>query len=156
MTKVNQIAIASDHGGFELKGKIIERLEEVGYEMVDMGTTSAESVDYPDFGIAVANAISLKEYDKGILICGTGVGMSITANKFPGIRAALVHDHYTAVMSRKHNNANVLVLGGRTTGTAVALNIVEAWMDAEYEGGRHDWRIGKIAALDKFRSNKKK
>ncbi len=144
-----KIAVASDHGAFEMKGHIIERLKELGYDPVDMGVYNEESVDYPDYGIKVAEAVSSGKYKRGILLCGTGIGMSITANKFPGIRAALVHDNYTARMSRQHNDSNILALGGRTTGVNVAYDILETWLDTEYEGGRHDRRLEKISKLEK-------
>ncbi|VAX22151.1 Ribose 5-phosphate isomerase B [hydrothermal vent metagenome] len=144
-----KIAVASDHGAFEMKGHIIERLKELGYDPVDMGVYNEESVDYPDYGIKVAEAVSSGKYKRGILLCGTGIGMSITANKFPGIRAALVHDNYTARMSRQHNDSNILALGGRTTGVNVAYDILETWLNTEYEGGRHDRRLEKISKLEK-------
>ncbi|MDH5476830.1 MAG: ribose 5-phosphate isomerase B [Nitrospinota bacterium] len=149
----NAIAIASDHGAFDLKEKLKERLKKLGYETVDMGTHSAESVDYPDFAIKVAKAVGDKTYQRGILLCGTGIGMSIAANKISGVRAAIVYDNYTAKMSRMHNNCNILVLGGRTTGEETAYDILETWLNTPYEGGRHDKRINKISELDSSRIN---
>ena len=146
--EMNTIVIASDHGAFELKEKLIARLEKMGFKTVDMGTHSSESVDYPDYAIKVAKAISEKEYERGILLCGTGIGMSIAANKWPGVRAAQVYDNYTARMSRMHNNSNVLVIGGRTTGEETAYDILETWLNTPYEGGRHDKRIQKISDLE--------
>ncbi len=117
---------------------------------MDMGThDDDESVDYPDYAIKVAKAVSSGEIEKGILLCGTGIGMSITANKFPGVRATLAYDNYTAKMSRLHNDSNILVMGGRTTGEAIALDILDIWLKTDYEGGRHDKRIKKISELDK-------
>ena len=142
------IIIASDHGAFELKEKLKARLAKLGYTPVDMGVHSTESVDYPDYAILVARAVSEKQYERGILLCGTGIGMSITANKFPGVRAAPVYDHYTARMSRLHNNSNILVLGGRTTGEETAFDILDTWLSTPYEGGRHDRRIQKIENLE--------
>jgi len=144
----NTIVIASDHGAFELKEKLKARLEKLGYKTVDMGTHSSESVDYPDFATKVARVISEKEFERGILLCGTGIGMSIAANKWPGVRAAPVYDNYTARMSRMHNNSNILVLGGRTTGEETAYDILETWLNTPYEGGRHDKRIQKISDLE--------
>ncbi|MDH5637542.1 MAG: ribose 5-phosphate isomerase B [Nitrospinota bacterium] len=142
------IVIASDHGAFELKAKLIARLEKLGFETVDMGTHSAESVDYPDYATKVARAVSEKKYKRGILLCGTGIGMSIAANKWPGVRAAPVYDNYTARMSRMHNNSNVLVLGGRTTGEETAYDILETWLNTPFEGGRHNKRIQKISDIE--------
>lgn len=146
--KDKQIAIACDHGAFELKTKIVEFLKGQGYELADFGVYDNQSVDYPDYGVKVASAVSEKIYDRGILLCGTGIGMSITANKFPGVRATLVYDNYTAKMSRLHNNSNILVIGGRTTGENVAYDIVETWLNTPYEGGRHEKRLQKIEALE--------
>ncbi|MDH5511096.1 MAG: ribose 5-phosphate isomerase B [Nitrospinota bacterium] len=149
----NTIVIASDHGAFELKEKLIARLEKLGYQTVDMGTHSAESVDYPDYATKVARAVSEKEYERGILLCGTGIGMSIAANKWPGVRAATVYDNYTARMSRMHNNSNILVIGGRTTGEETAYDILETWLNTSFEGGRHDKRIQKISDLETKENN---
>jgi ribose 5-phosphate isomerase B len=147
-TEKQKIAIASDHGAYELKSKLVTRLADLGYEPVDLGTNSDESVDYPDYALLVADAVVAGDVEKGILLCGTGIGMSIAANKIPGIRAALVHDRFTAEMSRKHNDANILVLGGRTTGDRTAYDILDTWLTTNYEGGRHDQRLGKIATLE--------
>jgi len=142
------IAIGSDHAGFPLKQVVKSWLEEHGYEVDDLGTYDTKSVDYPDYAAAVAHAVAEGKADRGILICGTGIGMSISANKVPGIRAALCTDAYTARMSRRHNDANVLCMGARVIGPGVAESIVEAWLSEEFEGGRHARRVGKINALD--------
>ena len=152
--KTRRIPIAADHGAFELKQRIIEHLEKAGFEPVDMGVHEEKSVDYPDFAAKVAEAVSGGEYDRGVLLCGTGIGMAIAANKVPGIRAALVHDNYTARMSRLHNDSNILVMGGRVIGVAVALDIVDAWLATPYEGGRHARRLDKITAIEKRTSEK--
>src|SRR4030065_2037610 len=151
-----KIAIASDHGGCDLKEKIVELLKEKGLEVTDYGVDNPESVDYPDYGIKVANAVSKGVADMGILSCGTGIGMSIVANKFPNVRAALCSDMFTARMSRLHNDANVLVLGGRTLEKDIALLMVEAWLKTEFEGGRHQRRLDKIRELEKGLYNNKK
>lgn len=139
-----KIAIGSDHAGFELKEYIKGELAVKGYEVIDAGAYSNSSVDYSDFGFKVADLVAKGEADKGILMCGTGIGMSITANKVKGIRAALVFDLYTAAQSRKHIDANVLVLGGRVTGPGLAWEIVNTWLDTAFEGGRHGKRVDKI------------
>lgn len=139
-----KIGIGSDHGGFELKEHIKEYLKEKGVEYVDYGTNSLESVDYPDYGKKVAEAVVRKEVDRGIVICGTGIGISIAANKVRGIRCALCGDTFSARMSRLHNDANVLALGGRVLGVGLALDIVDAFLHGEFEGGRHTNRINKI------------
>ncbi|PLX90743.1 MAG: ribose 5-phosphate isomerase B [Desulfuromonas sp.] len=136
--------VASDHGGFELKEAIVALLKERGLEHLDMGPINLDSVDYPDFGAKVAGAVSSGEADAGILICGTGIGMSIVANKFQQVRAALVHDSFTAQMAKEHNNANVLVLGGRILSVEQGVELVKIWLDTEYAGGRHQKRLDKI------------
>ncbi len=143
-----KIAIASDHAGRELKEEIVTFLKEKGIDVIDFGVDNPESVDYPDYGIKVARAVSKGDVEKGILSCGTGIGMSIVANKFPNVRAALCHDMFTARMSRMHNDANVLVLGGRTLERDVALLMVEAWLKTGFEGGRHQRRLDKIKDLE--------
>ncbi len=140
--------IASDHGGLELKEAILEYLQQRQIEVRDLGTNDNESVDYPDFGEKVAGMVSRGEGQKGILICGTGIGMSIVANKFPGVRAALVTDEFTARMSKEHNNANVLVMGGRVLTVEQARKMVEVWLDTEFEAGRHQRRLDKISHLE--------
>lgn len=142
------IGIGSDHGGFNLKNEIIKFLKEKGYEVKDFGTHSADSVDYADYGRAVAEAVVKGECDKGIVICGTGIGISIATNKVKGIRAALCTDTYMARMAREHNDANILALGERVIGVGVALDIVETWLGTEFAGGRHQQRIDKIAQIE--------
>ena len=138
-----KIAIASDHGGFQLKEEIKSVLESMGVQYDDLGTTGTESVDYPDYAALVAKRV--QEGDRGILCCGTGIGMSITANKFKGVRAALCHDEYTARMSREHNDANILVMGGRLKHpTEEVRSMVQTWLQTTYEGGRHQKRLEKI------------
>jgi ribose 5-phosphate isomerase B len=144
-----KIVVGSDHGGLQVKDAVIAQLKGRGHEVVDAGTNGTVSVDYPDFGEKVAGMVSCGEADQGVLVCGTGIGMSIVANKFPGIRAALVTDAFMARMSREHNNANILVLGGRVVTPETAEELVAAWLDATFEGGRHQARLDKIAALEK-------
>lgn len=141
---MTKIAIGSDHGGFNLKGKIIKFLEENGHEVKDFGTYSTDSCDYPVYAKAVAKAVASGAYEKGILVCGSGIGVSMAANKVKGVRAALCHESYSAMLSRLHNNANVLCLGERITGEALALEIVDVWLKSEYEGGRHQKRIDML------------
>ena len=143
------IVIGSDHGGLNLKTALNSYLKRRGFEVSDVGTKSDVSVDYPDFGQKVAEMVIAGQAELGILICGTGIGMSIVANKIPGIRAALVTDVFMARMAREHNNANVLVLGGRVLDEQKACDLVGAWLDATFEGGRHQGRIDKISALER-------
>lgn len=142
------MVIASDHGGLELKDAIYKCLESRGLSVRDFGTDNGDSVDYPDFGEKVARAVSSGEAERGILICGTGIGMSIVANKFPGVRAALVNDPFTARMAKEHNNANVLVMGGRVITPEIACRLVEIWLDSEFEGDRHQRRLDKISRIE--------
>jgi len=143
-----KLAIGADHGGFELKKEIVALLNKIGtIEVVDYGTSGPDSVDYPDFGAKVSEAVSNGVVDRGILICGTGIGMSIVANRYPKIRAALCHDHFTAKMSRQHNDANVLVMGERVIGKGVACEIVQTWIETPFEGGRHQLRLEKISKI---------
>lgn len=142
------IIIGSDHGGVNLKTALCSYLRRRDFKVTDAGTDSVDSVDYPDFGQKVAEAVIAGEAELGILICGTGIGMSITANKIPGIRAALVTDVFMARMARQHNNANILVLGGRVLDEQIACDLVGAWLDAAFEGGRHQARLDKITALE--------
>jgi len=144
-----QIGLACDHGGFELKEELKAFLKSTGVEPIDMGSFNEESVDYPDFGVRVAEKVSRGELERGILICGTGIGMSIVANKFPGVRAALANDLYSARCSREHNDANILVIGGRIIGRGMALEILKVWLSTPFAGGRHQRRIDKIKALEK-------
>jgi ribose 5-phosphate isomerase B len=143
-----KIAIASDHRGYVIKGKIVALIVELGHQASDLGTDSAESVDYPDFGAKVARAVSEGAVDRGILICGTGMGMCITANKFPGVRACTCHDDLTAEMSRRHNDSNVLCLSADLLGDRLVNRMVEIWLKTEFEGGRHARRIEKIGQIE--------
>lgn len=140
--------IASDHGGLELKAAIADFLRQRGVEVRDLGTMNGDSVDYPDYAQQVAGAIAGGQAQKGILICGTGIGMSIAANKFPGVRAALVTDDFTARMSKEHNDANILVMGGRVLEPEQACRMVGIWLDTDFAGGRHQRRLEKIARLE--------
>lgn len=140
-----KIAIGSDHGGFQLKEHLVTKLSAEGVEVSDLGTSSAESVDYPDFAEQVCQRVLENEVDFGILVCGTGIGMSMAANRYRGIRAAVCHNEYTARMSREHNNANVLCLGDRVIGIGVAESIVDVWRAAQFSGGRHQTRISKFS-----------
>jgi ribose 5-phosphate isomerase B len=142
------IVIGSDHGGLNLKTALNSYLTRRGFQVSDVGTDNDASVDYPDFGRKVAETVIAGQAELGVLICGTGIGMSIVANKIPGIRAALVTDVFMARMAREHNNANILVLGGRVLDEQKACDLVGAWLDATFEGGRHQGRIDKITALE--------
>ncbi|MCT4619006.1 MAG: ribose 5-phosphate isomerase B [Marinisporobacter sp.] len=144
-----KIALGSDHGGYQLKDAIKKHLEEKGLQYEDFGTNSSESVDYPEFGMKVAEAVVSGEFEKGIICCGTGIGISISANKVPGVRCAVVSDTFCAQMSREHNNANVLALGERVTGVGLALKIVDTWLETEFAGGRHERRVDKITDIEK-------
>ena len=142
------IAIGSDHGGYELKQEIMAHLRETGVEFKDYGTMSTASCDYPDYAEAVCAAVNAGEATFGILICGTGIGISMAANKIHGIRAALCGDYFSAKYTRKHNDANVLCLGGRTIGPGLALELVDVFLATAFEGGRHQRRVDKIMALE--------
>ncbi len=144
-----KVAIGSDHGGLDLKNVLAEELRGDGVEVIDVGTDKAESADYPDYAEKVAVMISRGEVDFGVLICGTGIGMSITANKFKGVRAALCWEIFTARMSRRHNNANILTLGGRVTGPELAKEILKTFLSEPFEGGRHKRRVDKITEIEK-------
>lgn len=143
-----KIALASDHGGFELKEAIKKYLEENKVDYIDLGTDSQSSVDYPEFGEKAANAVIGNQCDKAIICCGTGIGISISANKVPGIRCAVVSDTFSAKMSREHNDANVLALGGRVVGKGLALEIVDIWINTAFAGDRHQRRINKIQIIE--------
>lgn len=143
-----KLIIGSDHAGFELKEYLSSFLKENNFEVIDLGTTDDKPVDYPDIGRAVAEKISNQEFERGILICGTGIGMSIVANRFPGVRAALCHDLYTARLSREHNDANLLVLGGRILGKGLAKEILQVWLTTKFQGGHHQRRVAKINSFD--------
>jgi ribose 5-phosphate isomerase B len=138
------VAIAADHGGFDLKSALVPVLRELGATVLDLGTTSRESVDYPEFADALAAAIIDGRAGRGVLICGTGIGMSIAANRHPGIRAALCHDGLTARLARQHNDANVLALGGRVTGIETARDCLTNFLNTTFEGGRHARRVAKL------------
>lgn len=144
-----KIAISSDHGGNNLRKEIISLLTELGIEYTDYGPDSSASVDYPDYAAPVANAVASGQADRGILICGTGIGMSIAANKVKGIRCALVHDVFSAKATRGHNNSNILAMGERVIGPGLAREIASTWLNTEFEGGRHERRIEKISELEK-------
>ncbi|SNS64258.1 ribose-5-phosphate isomerase [Anaerovirgula multivorans] len=144
-----KIAIGSDHGGYPLKETIKEYLQNEGFDIKDFGTDSEASCDYPEFAEGVGEAVAAGEYDRGIVICGTGIGISIAANKIPGIRCALVGDCFSAKATRQHNDTNVLALGGRVVGPGLALEIVDIWLGTEFEGARHQNRIDKITSIEK-------
>jgi ribose 5-phosphate isomerase B len=144
-----RIAIASDHGGYQLKANIADLITKMGHVCDDLGTHDADAVDYPDYARTVANGVAEGAYDRGILVCGTGQGMAITANKIKGIRAAVCQDSYSARMSREHNDANVLCLGGRVVGPGLAEDVVKTWLETDFSGEhRHRRRLGKISALE--------
>ncbi|MBI4824726.1 MAG: ribose 5-phosphate isomerase B [Nitrospirae bacterium] len=143
-----KVAIGCDHAGIEMKEEISGLLKDMGVELVDMGTSTPESVDYPDFGEKVAEAVSKGMFERGVLICGTGIGMSIVANKFPRIRASLCNDLFTAKMSRLHNDANILVIGGRIVGKGLAREIAKVWFETPFESGRHLQRLKKISLIE--------
>ena len=143
-----KIAIGADHGGFNLKKEIVALLEELGHEYKDFGTHSADSIDYPDVAIPVAEAVAAGEFDRGILICGTGIGIGIAANKVKGIRAALVHDSFSAKATRQHNDSNIMTMGERVIGPGLALDLVTTWLDTDFEGGRHSNCVNKMSAYE--------
>jgi ribose 5-phosphate isomerase B len=144
-----KVAVGSDHGGLDLKKVVSEVLAAEGIQVIDVGTDSRDSVDYPDYAQKVGALVRDGSADLGILLCGTGIGMSIAANKIPGIRAALAWDIFTARMARRHNNANILTIGGRTTGPELAGEIVRTFVREPFEGGRHEVRVNKIAKIEK-------
>jgi ribose 5-phosphate isomerase B len=146
--KQETIIIGSDHAAYQMKETIKSYLVSEGFNVEDTGPMGVDSVDYPDFGIKVASSISCGKYKRGILMCGTGLGMSMVANRFPGVRAALCGDIFPAVMSRQHNDANILVLGGRVVGDVLALEIVKTWLQTEFDGGRHQQRLDKFDRVD--------
>ena len=150
-----KIAIASDHRGYHLKEKVISLLKTKGHEVVDEGPSTDESVDYPDFAALVASKVSAGTVDRGILICGTGLGMAIAANKFPRVRAAACVDEVTAELSRRHNDLNVLCLSGDLLSSRSTERLVEIWMDTEFEGGRHKRRLDKILEMEQETREKK-
>ncbi len=144
-----KIAVASDHRGFNIKDKILSQVTQLNHEAQDFGPSSSDTCDYPDFGAKAAKAVSDGQVDRAILICGSGIGMSIVANKFRGVRAALCHDDLTAEMSRRHNDANILCLSADLLGDRLASHMVELWLETPFEGGRHARRIGKIADYER-------
>ncbi len=144
-----KIAVGNDHGGVELKNALIKHLEERGIEYCNFGTDTTESVDYPEYGLKVAEAVAKGDFDYGIVICGTGIGISIAANKVPGIRCGHCHDTFSARMTRMHNDANMLAFGARVIGAGLMIDIVDAFLDAKFEGGRHQKRIDKITEIEK-------
>lgn len=145
-----KIGLGSDHGGYELKEQMKQHLEEKGYEVVDFGTYSGEAVDYPDAAGPVCTAVQKGEIDCGMLFCGTGIGISMAANKYKNIRAALCSDVYSAKMAKLHNNAQIICMGGRVTGRDLAFMIADTWLETEFEGGRHDRRIEKIHKIEEL------
>ncbi|MBC8288370.1 MAG: ribose 5-phosphate isomerase B [Nitrospinae bacterium] len=145
---MKKIAIASDHGGFDLKESIMAYLLNAGWDVDDLGPHSGDSVDYPDYGIKLAEAVAEKKVARGIVICGTGIGMSIVVNRYPGIRGTLCADLYTAKLCREHNDSNILIMGGRVIGKGLAAEIVNTWLNTPFEGGRHQRRLDKINQID--------
>ncbi len=143
-----RIAVCSDHGGFDLKTILIPMIEEMGHEVFDFGCYDTASVDYPDLAFPMAEAVARGEFERGIAICGTGIGVSICCNKVKGIRCALCGDVLSAQLTRRHNDSNVLAMGGRIIGPETAKAITTAWLDTPFEGGRHERRIGKISAYE--------
>ena len=145
---MSTIAVGSDHAGYSLKQRLATELRALGHEVLDLGAHDADRVDYPDFGAAVGRAVAGAEADLGVCVCGSGIGIAMAANKVPGVRAAPVHDATSARLARQHNDANVLCLGERLLDPDVASEAVRAWLDAEFEGGRHVGRVAKLAELD--------
>jgi ribose 5-phosphate isomerase B len=145
-----KVALACDHGGYRLKEIIKDYLEEMGVECVDFGTYSEDSVDYPDFAYKAARAVAERKVDRAILVCGTGIGICIVANKVKGIRAGLCCNVYTAEMSRRHNDTNVLCLGGRVIGDELAKAIVKVWLETPFDGGRHARRLGRLSEIEEL------
>ncbi|SEN51917.1 ribose-5-phosphate isomerase [Mesobacillus persicus] len=143
-----RVAIASDHGGLNIREEIKQEMEELGIEYEDFGCECDTSVDYPDYALPVAEKVASGEFDRGILICGTGIGMSIAANKVKGIRCALVHDVFSAKATRQHNDSNIIAMGERVIGPGLAREIAKTWLTSDYEGGRHANRVGKITEYE--------
>jgi ribose 5-phosphate isomerase B len=143
-----KVAIASDHGGVNIRQEIIKLMDEMGIQYEDLGAECGVSVDYPDYALPVAKKVATGEVDRGILVCGTGIGMSIAANKVEGIRCALVHDTFSAKATREHNDSNVLAMGERVIGPGLARDIAKIWLTTEFEGGRHENRVNKIRAIE--------
>lgn len=145
---MKKIAVASDHGGFDLKESVIAHLLNTGWEVDDLGPHSGDSVDYPDYGIKLAEKVAENKVERGIVICGTGIGMSIVVNRYPGIRGTLCSDVFTAKLCREHNDSNILIMGGRVIGKGLAAEIVNTWLNTPFEGGRHQRRLDKINQID--------
>jgi len=143
-----KVALGADHAGFQMKNEILGVLKEAGHQVEDFGCSGPDSVDYPDYAEKVGRGVSEGRFDRGILVCGTGIGMCISANKFADVRAALCHNLFTARLSREHNDANVLTLGERLIGSGLAREIVKVWMETPFEGGRHARRVDKINTFD--------
>ncbi|MDR6999371.1 ribose 5-phosphate isomerase B [Neobacillus niacini] len=143
-----KVALASDHGGVNIRKEIAHLMEELGIQYQDFGCDCETSVDYPDYALPVAEKVASGEFDRGILICGTGIGMCIAANKVKGIRAALVHDTFSAKATRAHNDSNILTMGERVIGAGLARDIAQIWLTGEFEGGRHANRVGKITEIE--------
>ncbi len=143
-----KIALGCDHGGFRLKEEIAVHLKACGIEYSDFGAFSEEPVDYPDLALSIAEAVKKGDFDQGVICCGTGIGVAITANKVPGIRAAQCHDTFSARAAREHNNANILTLGGRVIGPGLARDIINVWLESEFTGGRHARRVDKISSIE--------
>ncbi|MCL6632991.1 MAG: ribose 5-phosphate isomerase B [Alicyclobacillus herbarius] len=144
-----KIAIASDHAGFRLKKELLPVLDEMGIAYDDLGTVDEQSVDYPDYALKVATGVARGEYERGVLVCGTGLGMCISANKVDGIRAVTAHDTFSAEMARRHNNANVLTMGERVVGPGLAAKILRIFLTTEFEGGRHARRVDKMSEIER-------
>lgn len=151
-----QIVIGSDHAAYQLKEKIRQYLIEKGMDINDVGTYSENSVDYVEFGIKVSTMVSTGKYERGILLCGTGLGMSMVANKFPHVRAALCNDLFSAIMSRRHNDSNILAMGGRVIGEELARQIVKTWLETPFDGGRHQLRIKKFDRIEEMRTKEER
>jgi ribose 5-phosphate isomerase B len=144
-----KIAIGSDHAGFRLKDDVVALVKSLGHEVEDVGCHCADSVDYPDYSVPVCEKVTSGDADRGILICGTGIGMSIAANKYPSIRCALVHDTFSAKATREHNDSNVLAMGERVVGPGVAMDIIQIWLETKFSGNeRHQKRVNKIAEIE--------
>ena len=151
---MEKIAIASDHGGFDLKESVVAYLLNTSWSVEDLGPNNNDSVDYPDYGIKIAEAVAGKKVERGIVICGTGIGMSIVVNRYPGVRGTLCADLFTAKLCREHNDSNILIMGGRMIGKGLASEIVNTWLNTSFEGGRHQRRLDKINQIDVFLKNK--
>lgn len=145
-----RVAIASDHAGLHLKQLLLPTLDALGFEYEDFGCFNEQSVDYPDYGRNVAEAVARGDFERGVLVCGTGLGMAITANKVPGVRAVTAHDVFSAKMSRMHNDANILTMGERVVGSGLAAMVLEAWLTTNFEGGRHAARLAKVSEIEQM------